>query len=312
MRAACRVLPALGCWLMCSSAVASALDTLIDCAATTAPDVQGLAALTADCPGLDTAFTELALAEHMPEGWQAHLTRDSLLDLAVLLRRYQGNPQDHAPGVSTLPGILHDLASEQPPAGKSWWDAVKEWLRSWLERNQNQDSGSWLSRLLQNFKPSELVLGILLYGLLGLVVISAIAIIINELRAAGVLRRSKHTTTEARHITTGYGGVDAALTLDDLARAALHDKSAILLHLLVARLLAARRLKTDRSLTHRELSQRGEFASAEQRERFTQVATLAEHALYGSTPNAPDHIERVVAEGQALLQQLELTPSVQP
>lgn len=310
MRTARRVLLALGSWLICASAAATALDTLSDCAASASIDAEGLAALTAECPGLDSALNELALDDHLPEGWQDHLNLSGLQDLATLVRHYQGSPQNHIPGVSTLPGILHDLAGEQPQAAKSWWDAVKEWLRSWAERNPENESGSWLARLLQNLKPSELILRIVLYGLLGLVVISAIVVVANELRAAGLLARSKRTATQATCISTDQVGIDAVTTLGDLERAALHDKPAILLRLLVTRLLAARRLKVERSLTHRELGQQGEFANTQQRERFTQVATLAEQVLYGSMPTAPEHIERVVADGQALLQQLEPTRSV--
>lgn len=291
-------------WLVCSGAMASALDTLRQCAVDTTPEVEGLPALNARCPGLDAALNELTLTDNLTEDLRGRLNRDGLLDLEAMARRYHDNPTDHGPGVSALAGILKDMAAEQRHASKSWWDAVKEWLRSWLDGSRDKDSDSWLSQLLKSLKPSELALSVLLYALLSLVVISAVAVVFNELRAAGLLTRGGRTIGRAPKVAFVSAEGNAVLSIADLEEAALRDRPAILLKLLVARLLASQRLKTERSLTHRELSRHGEFASSQQRESFAAVATLAEQLLYGSALHVPEQITRVVAEGHALLQQI--------
>lgn len=303
MRAIWRYCLALNTWLACSTVLATALDTLHECAGTNAPPAQGLAALQAQCPDLETALTELGYADTLQEGWRETLTRDSLRDLVQLANHYQQTPASAAPDMVALPAILKGIDSEHPTQPKSWWQAFKEWLRSWYEDRPDTTNDSWLERLFSRFHPSADLTRVLVYILLGLVVVAAISVVINELRAAGLLvRRKKPAVTRG---VIGALPTNLISSMPDLDSAALHDQPAILLRLLVAKLVATGRLSVERFLTHRELAARAAFASNDERERFAHVAGLAERMLYGPENIADEQLIRVVTEGRSLLQQLD-------
>lgn len=298
-----RLVIALGAWLVSCAAGATALDTLDGCATRASPGARGLAALEAQCPGLESALRELGYAGALPEGWRDTLSRRAVGDLADLAHRYQGSAARPAPEVGALRAVLDQLASEQKQPGRSWWDAVREWLRSWLAR---QDGGSvpWLDRLLKRLAPSVTVIQIFTYVLLALTVVAAVWFILNELRVAGLLsRRGREGAPRPAAATAPNAPVPAAVA--DLDTVALRDQPAVLLRLLVGRLLANGQLGSDRTLTHRELVTRSAFADPQNREQFARVAQLAERVLYGGAAADSAQAGAVIADGRRLLLQLQ-------
>jgi hypothetical protein len=281
---------------------AAALDTLVRCAASDSPPAQGLAALQAECPELEVALSELHFAESLQDNWRDSLTRDELNDLIALAQRYQTHQQSAAPALSALPDIFSELRSQQPAQPKSWWQAFKEWLRSFYTERPKARDASWLTRWFEKFRPSAAVTHTLVYALLGLVVVAAITVVINELRAAGILKRREKRIKPAKVSVLALP--DQALSpIRDLDSAPLHDQPAILLGMLVSRLLDSGRLSVERFLTHRELAMQATFATGNERERFAQVARLAEHLLYGPDNTPDEQVLHTVNEGRALLQQ---------
>lgn len=311
-----------GIYLACSSAstgtaigtsadsATAALHTLSTCAAITSPAVQGLTALQVECPELEAAITELGFAETLQEGWRDSLTGNGLNDLVALTQRYQTSRLSDAPTLTALPGILSELHNQHPVQPKSWWQALKEWLQSFYPEKKAASDSSWLTRWLTKFRPSADVTRTLVYVLLSIVVLAAIAVVINELRAAGLLkRREKRIKPHSAVVTLpAY----ASLATRSLDGAALHDQPAILLGMLVMRLLDSRRLSTERFLTHRELTTHASFADGNQRECFAEVAGLAERLMYGPNNTADEQVARVVNAGRALLRQLDVSPSNPP
>jgi len=278
---------------------AAPADILKACANQVSTEASGVKNLRSACPELEAALQALGLDRTLYEGWRATLNRDSLADVATLVERYQRPVPASAPKVSSLDAILKAIAREQAPAPKSWWDALKAWLNSWLS-SHDTDSLSWLDRLLERLRQSVTMLNAILYSLLGLVVLAAAWVVINELKAAGLMAKSRTATA------AGRAGKDAA----HAAAAAASDPNPTperfseLLRLLVARLMQTGRLKAERSLTHRELVSRSNFESEAQRAVFAEVAGSAEAILYGARGAAPEHLNRVLRQGQILLAQL--------
>jgi hypothetical protein len=275
------------------------LDILRDCAAKVPAQISGIQGLDAACPGLENAILALRLDQILYDGWRLRLNRDALRDVSTLALHYSEPKPVAGPDSGGLPGILKSIAREQAPAPKSWWDAFKAWLNDWLQ-GHGPDSLSWLDRWLDRLRQSATLLNIVLYSLMGLVVITAGWVVINELKAAGLIARGR--ARRAAVIRASSVAQDDAVATEDATGVA--GRIAALLRLLVSRLVQTGRLKSERSMTHRELVMAGAFDSEAQRAIFAAVARSAEAILYGGQHDAPEHLNRVLRDGEILLAQL--------
>jgi hypothetical protein len=295
-----RIALTLGGVLASAWLAAAPLDSVRECGVTASPEVTGIKDLSAKCPDLMDALRSLGLDAMLYDGWQQKLNGDAVRDLGKLAERYAGPKPQGSADVAALPGILKTLAREQTPLPKSWWDAFGAWLRSWLARG-NSNSLSWLDHWLERIGHSITSFNVISYSLVALVLIAAAAIVITELKTAGLVR--KRRDLEASGTRAMDPAIDARVARAAEPIAPAHALS-ILLHSLVDRLTQTGRLKGARSMTHRELIVRSNFEAESHRTVFADVAGAAEIQLYGSESSAPQHVSRVLEEGQSLLTQL--------
>lgn len=288
-----------------SSANATALDEIQSCATQVAAAVHSVTGLEAQCPGVTAALTELGIPDQLGEGWRDSLDGSQLKDLGELARRYRPALQPRAPDIEGIAGILRQLAQERPPPPHTWWQRFKEWLHSLLENPQSSEESSWLAKWLAQHSLPAIVTDSLFYLLLGAIVIAAIVMVINELKASGVLVRGDAQARRVAASGAGAGVTTPALSFHDLEQADLHDQPALLLRLLVARLLAIGKLSVERNLTHRELIAANRLTDAAEREQFASVAQLAERVFYGERQVQPGPDLNALGQGRALLQQLD-------
>lgn len=305
-----RWLVVAGAMLAWHGAGAAGLEALEACATQASPEASGIADLESACPGLETALREAGVLAILPAGWRETLDATALTELGVLERRYQSPAAAQAPDSTGLRAILAQLASEQASRDKSWWDTAQEWLRSWFSR-PGSVSTSWFDRLAERLSESVELIRLLTYLLLAVVVVAAVAFVVNELRIAGVLsrRRQQRRVVEAGAASPASTPVELA---GEFESAALADQPAILLRLLVARLVACGALSGQRSLTHGELVAHATFYDPDDRLRFARVSQLAERMVYGHRQPDGEQIRAVVAAGRRLLQQLLAPGSTRP
>lgn len=310
MTRARRLLVVAGALLACNGAGSAGFEELETCASQATSDASGIAALESACPGLETALREADLLANLPPGWRESLNAAALRDLGTLERRYQSPPAAQAPDRDGLQAILDQLAGEQARPDKSWWDTAKEWLRSWFAR-PGTASTSWFDRLADRLSQSIDLIKFFTYALLAIVVVAAVAFVINELRIAGVLSRRRQHRRAVDVIAAAPVSMPAEAA-GDLDTAELSDQPAILLRLLVARLVASGVLSGERSLTHGELVAHAAFIDPDNRQRFARVSHLAERIVYGHGPADVEQIRSVVGAGRSLLQQLLAAGSARP
>lgn len=267
-------------------------------------DAIGLQDLEAACPGLEHALVELGFAPFIAESQLDELSVHSLVDLQRLAERYREPPADFPDiEIASLKPILQSLQQEeQKQRPLTLLERIRKWLRSVFDR-PGSEAESWFSRWFEDVKVSEAVSRAIVYGLVILVIVLAIAVLLNELRAAGVLRRQARTGKVAR-IASGAEQDLATMTLADLDRVALKDRPSLLLRMLVATLVKTGRLRTERSLTHRELGLRAAFDETAQRECFQRIAALGERVIYGDGRIADDEVAALVQAGRTLNAQL--------
>jgi hypothetical protein len=291
-------------WLLAAPAVfaqedRSARQVFDDCIERVEADVIGMTALEAECPGLEQALIDLGLEPFIADWQWDTIGVYGLMTLRDVEQRYSEPPAARDPQVGSLQSILDELKkpvqAEQP---LTWFERFKRWLRNFM--NQQQSGGdSWLSRWLNEHSLSETARNILFYGSVALVVLLAVAVIVNEVRIARKGRRK-----QGRSRASGAGApVEALAGSLDLDGAARSDRPSILLQMLVAALVKTGRLQAERSLTHRELAARARFDDSSQRESFRRVAQLAERVVYGGDETPPE-LDEVVQAGRALHSQL--------
>jgi len=274
------------------------------CSDEASDETYGLTDLDKECPGLTDALEDLGYLQLLSSG-----TRDALhaYDLPDLLRidDWYDDEQARDLDVTTLAPILTSLRAEKPEHALTWFERLKRWLRSLLERQQDTRDRrlpQWLDDL-----DLSTILRALLLGSIVLIVVLAVVVIYNELRVSGILRKRRvvHDAAidAAAHDALTSGGLE---DLDNLSPA---RKAPMLLRMLVATLIKSGRLRTERSLTYRELCTRATFDDTQQRESFRRVAALAERVVYGSGEVSAEEVEPVVAAARALDGQLSGAPA---
>lgn len=277
-------------------------DILARCIESDAEETYGLENLETQCPGIEHALVELGYSPFLSERQLDELSIYSLADLQQLADRYA---ERRAPGgiaTASLAPILESLdtqrRAEQP---LTLFERFKRWLRQTFQQEQGP-SESWLSRWLENIDVPETVTRVIGYVLIALINILALAVLINELRAAGILRWSG----TQRKPSAAADAPQAAkeLTLADLDATPPAERPSALLRILVATLVKRGRLRAERSLTHRELAARVALDDAAQRECFAHVSRLSERTVYGSARVPQDEIDRVVQAGRELVAQI--------
>jgi hypothetical protein len=278
----------------------SARQVLDQCIDSVPADVIGMTALEQKCPGLEQALIDLGLDPFIPDWQWDAIGVYGLMTLRDVEQRYSEPPAAREVQVDSLKSVLDEL--EQPARVEqplTWFERFKRWLRNLMNKQQAAQD-SWLSRFFDDYTLSETARKILFYGSVILVVLLAVAVIVNEVRVARKGWRKK-ARTEASDVAFGAPeGLARSLDLDAAARS---ERPSILLQMLVAALVKTGRLQAERSLTHRELTTRARFDDSSQRENFRRVAQLAERIVYGGD-EAPAELDEEVQAGRALHSQL--------
>lgn len=267
--------------------------------------VVGLAALEEKCPGLTRALDESGHLALLSTASRATLDAYDLGDFEQIDDWY-AEPAARNIDVDTLGPILDSLRVQEPERPLTWFERFKRWLRTLLERREGSED-DWLSRWLEDVSISEAVARVLTYLSIALILGLTVAVIVNELRVAGVFRK-RQGMQEAGAVIAGPARAadDEAADLDSLP---VDRKAQALLRMLITALVQSGRLRTERSLTHRELCARAAFDNAGQRESFRRVAALAERTVYGSGVVPPEEVEAVVAATRSLDAQLRGAPA---
>jgi hypothetical protein len=256
------------------------------------------------CPGIDPAVLSLGIASVLPSDWDQKTRATGCRDLDALAQRYASQPSSTLPAIPDLRAIALRLEQPQAPyLSSGLWDHVKTWLRRRLAPLEGLLK--WFRRLPGgNAGPAFRTLLLVVAG--ALILLGIAAVILNELRAAGVFdsgsrRRRAVQTRAVMADPSAAADIDATHALDSPASA---------LRMLIEALRHSRRIEQDGNLTCREMLARAMFDTQGQREEFASIALLAERELFGlrGLPmRVPDELRPIL---QALYTQLSAAPAV--
>ena len=279
---------------------------LIDaCSDKAGDDTVGLTALEEECPGLTAALERSGYLSLLSTTAQGELDGYDLADLPYVDSWYDKHAVRNVEA-DTLGPILESLRAQEPERPLTLLERFRRWLRSLVERRQN-DPDNWLARWLEDTDVPDAVARGILYVAFGLIVVMTILVIVAELRAAGVFRK-RRSEQDAAMVAAGAAAARGDV-LEDLDALPVDRKAPMLLRMLVQTLVKSGRLRTERSLTHRELSVRAKFDDAQQREAFRRVAALAERTVYGVGEVSDAEVEPIVAAARTLDEQLRGAPT---
>lgn len=268
----------------------------------------GYERIAARCPGLARRLEESGGSVWLPRDWRQpgnDLSAGGLRELRELLLASTAASRARGPSVAALPAALAFL-TQQDAARDGWWGRTKAWLHELFERRQDEEEDG-LSGLIGQSGVSEAVLELISYFGLALVVVLAVVIICNELRAGGVigrLRRWFAKRATARPQTEARG----PSTWDDVQKVSLAQRPRLLLELVVARLTAENRLPSPRGLTVHELARAARLPDETDRERLAELGRMAQRVRFSNEAIASEAIAAAVEDGRTLLERIAHYP----
>jgi hypothetical protein len=300
-----RVLLALVLVLAATPAAAArdALTAIDSCLKQLDPSLDvGYEKVAARCPELAPALRGSPWAAWLPRDWDSpgnELSDQGLTQLkALILRESARRVRMPTPGTERVGAVLAALKAAQPePAG--WWARFKAWLHGILEARASADTDSWLTRLLGTAQLSQRVVRLIRVAACAVLIALAAAVVINELRLAGVLRRA--SMPGARPAGDADRGPLEARDVQEVEAAALELQPRLLLELIARRLYEQGRLPPSRALTVRELLRSARLAEGADQERLRVLAAACERLRFSGSAPAPEALGAALAGGRELL-----------
>ena len=262
-------------------------------------------ALETVCPALVDAVSASEFGELLPEDWHDVISGGRLKELRAALAAARVQPEARRLSEESLRNVLARLDDTGKQAGPTLWQRIKNWLKSLFARQEEVEKANegWFVRLLRKLNLSTTTALVIKYSMLALLVVTVLAIVIIELRAAGVLSHGGYSK-RARRDARIAGAAKSGLTPTDLSAAPLPERPKLLIQMLVEKCVASGRLKEKSSFTHRELERATRFEAAADQASFRGVLNAAEAVRYANRKPDADLLTQAVHEGEALLARL--------
>jgi hypothetical protein len=283
-----------------------ALTALDACVARLDPELDvGYDKIAARCPDLTPALVQSPWAAWLPSDWNKsgnNLSVRGLRQLRALLvdesarRASAGRPQ-----ATHVAAALAALAPSDR-AGSGWWARFREWLRGVLQERQSGADSGWVGRLFGSLsRPGSVVKLVSLVALAAVAVLAGL-MVLNELRAAGLLR----LTRGRRQAAGAPGGAAAAASgWPQIASAAAIEQPRLLLELIAARLAEHDRLPPARALTLHELTRAARLSDEGARARLAELAAACERLRFSGQLLPAAVLAAALARGRELLDGLD-------
>ena len=258
------------------------------------------------CPDLASALERSGVEQWLPQGWKEirnNLSAGSLTELRSLIdRELAAHPTERKPRVEKLNEVLTGLGDPRRVSNGTWL-RFKRWVRELLERRDREDHEDWFDRMVRRAGLSDAIGEVVTYVALGAMVVLALIVVLNELKAAGLLGRRARAATDEND--PDLATARPTPTVGEIERAPLIERPRLLLELIASKLTAIRRLPPANAMTVRELSHAVNLEATQDRERLASLASTAERARYAEDSVAPDALESAYLRGRELLDSVE-------
>lgn len=253
------------------------------------------------CPGLAIAVAELPAAASFSQPLDEQTTLNQLQDLRALLVTYHSPPASVVRfDFATLPELLARTLAVEPTPPLSWWQRFKDWLAKKLAGSGKPDY-RWLTEFLKSLDPPDWLAEVILRVSIAVILLLALAVVVNELRAAKLaswLQRRSRTQRASRAPGVNDAG---GLTWKDVANLPPGRQPGALLCLVLQELIGRGLLPDDQSLTNREMLVRLSVAADVHAAPFAQLAAAADAVLFGNRAIVPAQLSPLHQAAQAIV-----------
>ena len=238
------------------------------------------------CPKLAHSLSRGDFSAWVQPAPEAEPSLEQLMDLRSIAATLYHHPADTANvnsgfAFAALPHILDDTLVLEHQEDKSWWKRFLHWLAEVFERGESRQP-DWLKNWLSKLSISEWIVEAFYTGVVILLAIMLLAIVIVEVRAAGIRhwfrRRTQQLGLSKARTSEEYG---AELTWDAISQLPSGDKLLAAYHKLLHILAGKHFIPADSSLTNHELQSRLERTLGEEQPAFRQLVRGVENILYG-------------------------------
>ncbi len=234
------------------------------------------------CPGLAQAVAELPAAGSLSQPLGLQTTPNQLRDLRALLSPYRSASADvELFDFAALPELLARTLQVEPTPPVSWWQRFKDWLAQKL-RSSGESDYRWLTEFLKSLDPPYWLADLILRACVAVILLLALAVVVNELRAANLsswLQRRSRTQRPSR-VPAATGA--ARLAWKDVMNLPPGQQPTALLRLVLQELIDRGLLPNDHSLTNREMLARLGVAARVHAAPFAELAAAADSVLFGN------------------------------
>jgi len=250
------------------------------------------------CGELVEAFAATAWDKLIREPRVEELSADQLAELIELVGRRPETPPGPQIELGALDSILRELPAFERPQPLSLWDRFWLWINSWFT-DEDGEVRDWLAEWLGGFSIPEAWSRLIFRLSLLALVVTAVAVVVNELRAAGFFAAGPRRRSGA--VPSSSAAPCVELGLAGLASLPIEQQPAALLAVL-ADSMRRRGVSIPSSATHREILTRLGLLDAELRDAFARVSESAERIAYADWKPAPAEIEPLLAQAQRSLE----------
>jgi hypothetical protein len=204
-------------------------------------------------------------------------------------------------------GAVLAAVARSDDVGTGWWQRFKDLLRR-IFTPQSRARNDWTRRLLAELNLSRGATELIAWGGFALVVALALAIVIGELRVAGLLGGG----ASRMRGRAPPSGARAAGSLEAIGRAAPEEQPALLLELIATRLIEQQRLPPARALTGRELGRRARLPQESGRGLLAELVAVCERVRFSGEHVGSAMLASAMHSGRRLLATLDPAPAAAP
>lgn len=294
------IAPTIGSPLASAGVLAESLKRCLEHSAETSDDIETL------CPEIQDRISHSALGPFLPDDWQNELTHQHLSDLLRLSETTDAaGGGNYGLDTAALESILQDLETDRKQEPLSLWDRFVKWLRGVLDQEDQALRPTWLDQFLQKLKLPTRYADILFYGSVVLILVIALAVVLNEVRASSWIKTLGFRRTK-RADTHSPAGKDLPVgsSLLDLEAIPYRQRPVELLRRVIERLRQQAYLPADASLTNRELEQHLSRTFESHVPSFRRIRMLAEGISFGDWDPPRATVEQLINDSRAFLSAL--------
>jgi len=260
--------------------------------------------LIEDCPELSLLLTDQEAPGFINPALEGKTSLNRLLDERFLRQRPYSPSHQTITNLAQVKQLANnftfDSAEIETPG---WWDRFKQWLKERYGSDE-QDSGiDWLIELLDGFSFPDWLGDTLYYFSIGLIILLAIFIVVNELRHYKRFQNRDEDFSSDANINPLHQL--RSLSWDEVQALPLNDKAAALLQYLIQQCINLEWLPDNKSYTNREFYRELKSVDQVKAQQFNEVINAAEQDIYGNHPLEAEQVNKLLLLTEQILRKDE-------